>query len=262
MVSQVSIAFMALSLLIAFGLPVALLIAVRLRFKAPIVPALVGAGVFVLFALILEQLLHLVVFNILGFSVSGSPAVYVVYAILAAGVFEETGRFIAFKLLRKKYSGVETGLAFGIGHGGTEAILLVGLTMISNIVLSLMINSGSVDALGNSEQIALGVDALTDTAPVMFLLGGIERAFAILVQISLSVIVWCSVNHPRKTWLFPVAIALHAMIDLPVALTQTGVIGTMWITEALIAVCAVGVAILAVVVYRNGRYELWDSTKQ
>jgi uncharacterized membrane protein YhfC len=262
MVPQASIAFMTLSLLIAVGLPVALLIAARLKFKARIVPVLVGAGVFVLFALILEQLLHLVVFNILGLSVSGAPVVYVVYAILAAGVFEETGRFIAFKLLRKKYRGVETGLAFGIGHGGAEALLLVGLTMVSNIVLSIMINNGSIDALGNSEQIALGVNALTDTAPVMFLLSGIERAFAISVQISLSVIVWCSVNHPRKTWLFPVAIALHAMVDLPAALTQVGVIGTMWITEALLAVCAVAVAMLAVVIYRSGRCELWDSTKQ
>ncbi|MDR0531676.1 MAG: YhfC family intramembrane metalloprotease [Oscillospiraceae bacterium] len=250
MVSSASIAFMAVSALIAFGLPVVLLIAARKKYNAPMVPALVGALVFVLFVLVLEQLLHSVVFNVFGLSAKASPALYVVYAVFAAGIFEETGRFIAFKAMRKKLNGMETGLAFGIGHGGAEAILLVGLTMIGNIVLSLAVNSGGSSVLGHSEQIAAALSGLADAAPVMFLLSGFERVFAIAIQISLSLIVWQSANRPRRIWLFPAAIALHALADIPAALAQVGAIGNMWLTEVLTAALAALVAAIAVAACR------------
>jgi uncharacterized membrane protein YhfC len=52
---------MAISALIAIGLPVGLFLVWRRRFKLKLVPALVGAGMFFVFVLILEQLLHVVV---------------------------------------------------------------------------------------------------------------------------------------------------------------------------------------------------------
>lgn len=38
-------------------------------------------------------------------------------------------------------------VAFGIGHGGVESILLVGLSQISNVVTSILIQTGKVKAL-------------------------------------------------------------------------------------------------------------------
>lgn len=58
--------------------------------------------------------------------------------------FEETGRLIAMKFWMKKWLDFPNALMYGIGHGGVEAILLGGLSGISNLVSMLMINSGAM----------------------------------------------------------------------------------------------------------------------
>jgi len=58
----------------------------------------------------------------------------------------------------------------------------------------------------------------------MFLLSGVERIFAIGIQISLSVIVFYSVFCKNKLWLFPLAIIMHAIIDITPAAFQVGII--------------------------------------
>lgn len=69
---------------------------------------------------------------------------FYVYAALAAAVFEETGRLIAMKFWMKKWLDFPNALMYGIGHGGVEAILIGGLSGISNLVSMLMINSGAM----------------------------------------------------------------------------------------------------------------------
>jgi len=85
----------------------------------------------------------------------------------------------------------------------------------------------------------------------MFLIGGFERVMALVIQISLSIIVFVSVIYKGKKWLFPFAILLHAIIDSPAALFQTGLLKSIWIVEGLVAVEAVVLAFLAIFIYKN-----------
>ena len=92
---------------------------------------LTGAVTFILFALILESILHNLLFLTPLWAVfQGNIWLYGLYGSLATGVFEETGRLLAFKLFLKSEREPITALSYGIGHGGAEAILLVGLTMV------------------------------------------------------------------------------------------------------------------------------------
>ena len=242
MVSTASIVCMAISLIIAFGLPIGLYAGLRKRFDLHPVPMLVGAAVFIVFALVLESLLHVVVLRPQADGTialrDNNPALYVLYGIFAAGVFEETGRFVGFALLKRKFHGVRTAVSYGIGHGGIEAIMLLGMSMISNIVLSLMINFGSHSSTAAPSST---VTALTDTAPWMFLVGGGERVLAVAIQISLSIVVWVAVTRPGHLWMYPLAIVLHAISDLPAAIAQTGHLSIAW-TEGLTAVAAICLA--------------------
>jgi uncharacterized membrane protein YhfC len=254
MVPPLSILFMAVSATVAIGLPVALFLIWRRRYNLRLIPALVGAGMFVLFALVLEQLLHMVVLNP---SADGSialressPFLFALYGILAAGIFEETARLIAFMFLKRRYTGVGTGLSYGIGHGGIEAILLIGLAMINNIVFSVMINNGSAAALSDLPQVATAIDSLVNMDPHLFLLGGLERIAAIATQISLSVLVWIAVSK-RRIWLYPVAIALHALTDLPAVLAQVGALNNMLLVEAILFVLAAALVAITVRIYRK-----------
>jgi uncharacterized membrane protein YhfC len=49
---------------------------------------------------------------------------------LTAGVFEETARYIAYRFLLKEHN-MENGLIYGVGHGGIESIMLVGVNVVT-----------------------------------------------------------------------------------------------------------------------------------
>lgn len=97
-----SIVGMVISLLVSVGLPIALCIIVCRKTKAQISSFFIGASTFVLFAMILEQILHTVVNKVAGTVLAGNIWLYALYAGLAAGIFEETGRYLAMKLCMKK----------------------------------------------------------------------------------------------------------------------------------------------------------------
>ena len=110
-------------------------------------------------------------------------------------------------------------LMYGAGHGGVEAMLLLGLASINNIVNSTLINSGSLPGvlegldeattqtvLEGVSQVLEGLDEATAqtvlegvsqlwTAPsYLFFIGGFERIVAIGLHIALSVLVWRAVR--------------------------------------------------------------------
>ena len=64
---------------------------------------LVGAGTFFLFAMVLESLVHQVVLTgPLGSAIQGNIWIFGLYSGLMAGLFEEAGRFTAFKLVLRR----------------------------------------------------------------------------------------------------------------------------------------------------------------
>ena len=143
-ISGLAIAGVICSVVLSMGVPIALFIAGRVKLKARISSFFIGAGTYLLFAMLLEQLLHVLVIQFCGLNAQSRPWLYYVYAALAAAVFEETGRLIAMKFWMKKWLDFPNALMYGIGHGGVEAILIGGLSGISNLVSMLMINSGAM----------------------------------------------------------------------------------------------------------------------
>ena len=251
MVSILSMIFMGITVVISIGLPICLFLVLRRKFELKVVPLLVGVAAFIVFAMVLEQLLHMLVLRPVNgvIELMNNPLLYVLYGIFAAGIFEETARFLSFLLLKKKYKSVGTGLSYGIGHGGIEATIIAGLPMINYIVLSVMINSGTASVLGNSVQAQL--TALVSTAPHIFLISGFERIMAIITHISLSLLVWFAVDRKDKWWLFPTAIILHAIVNIPAVLMQVGIIKNIILTEGLLAVNALVLAMIAVLVCKS-----------
>lgn len=216
-----SIAFMAVSCLVSFALPVALLLWLRFVKKADLLPFFIGCAVMLLFALILESGVHrLVLGSAVGERIQGSTWLYALYGGFMAGLFEETGRFVAFKtVLRKKRDKDVNALMYGAGHGGFEAVVLVGLAMINNIVFSVLINLGQTELLTGSlsgellTQIETAINQLITTPSYQFLLSGVERIIAVALHLSLSVLVWFAAKTRGKAYLYPVAIVLHMLVD-------------------------------------------------
>ena len=249
-VPVLSIIFMIITCMISFGVPIALFLYLRLVKKADIYPYFAGCTVMLLFAFILESGAHNIVLSSpAGSAIRGNIWLYALYGGLMAGLFEETGRYLAFSFALKKYRAKNVNaLMYGAGHGGFEAIVIAGLTMINNIVWSFMINNGRIAELTGSlsgDQLAQqAIGLLISTPSYQFLLGGAERLFAILLHISLSVLVWFAVKWEGKLYLYPAAILIHFAVDAAAALLS-GLGVNVVIIEAVVAILTTAAALFA-----------------
>ncbi len=212
-----------------------------------------GCLIFVLFVLVLEQAAHaLVLGGALGPAITGSICLYALYGGLMAGLFEETGRWLAFKLAARRWqAGGPDALMYGAGHGGIEAVLLAGMAMLSNIILSLALNRGGIEAVqaitGPLPQTALAaVEGLAGAPVSIFLWSGFERLCAVVLHIALSVLVYAALAQKRAGLWFA-AVGLHALVDM------TAVLANNWlpvaVTEGLVALLSLAAALLAWRVY-------------
>ena len=103
-VPGLSILFMGISLVVSAALPIGLCVFFRKAKKADLEPFFIGCGVMILFAFVLESFAHRFILNSkAGSVIMGNIWLYGLYGGAMAGLFEESGRFIAFKtVLRKK----------------------------------------------------------------------------------------------------------------------------------------------------------------
>ena len=215
-----SITGIAVSLVVSVGLPVALCIIVCRKTKARISSFFVGAATFVVFALILEQILHAIVLKASGTALTGNIWLYGLYGGLAAGVFEETGRYLAMKLCMKKNLNKQNAIMYGVGHGGIEAMLLAGMACVNNLVIAAMINGGQASLLlsvsgvndATYQQVLAQLMAVSSTPSWQFYMVGLERISAIIFHISASYLVYLGVSRKKLPY-YLLAILAHFLLD-------------------------------------------------
>ena len=250
-VPALSIVFMSISCICAFAMPIVLLIYFRTKKKAEILPFFVGCSVMILFAFVLESTVHRIVLaGRAGEMIRGNILLYALYGGLMAGLFEETGRFLAFRTVLRRYLPQdENALMYGAGHGGIEALVVLGITMVNNIIYAILLNTGQSSIITGQltpelkQQVEGVFEQLAATPPETFLLGILERMLAVALHIALSVLVWYAVKKKERRMLFPAAIFFHFMVDavtviaadkLP-ALAVEGIIAVMVVPVVLIA---------------------------
>ena len=248
-------AALGVGVVLAIIIPIAIALIWKFKKKERFTTILIGVASFVLFAMIIEKLIQ----NVLIFPtqmmlpdhavsrfINARPLLWALVVALFPGVFEETGRLIAFKTVLRKRKNRETSISYGIGHGCGEAMILLGITYIEYIVFAVMINLGTFQTV---------IDQATAQAPdqinkVYALAGQIasfsmaslgvalfERVFAVLFHIGASILVFYACKDKNKTWLYPLAIILHTAMDFIAALTLTGIwTPSTWLLEAIVAV--------------------------
>lgn len=217
-IPALSMAGVICTIILSIGLPILLIVVGKKKFGAQISTFFIGAGTFVLFALVLEQILHMLVMNVLGLSQDRNEWLYYIYAAVAAAVFEESGRIIAMKYFMKSRFNFSNAFMYGVGHGGIEAIVLGGLTGISNLTNMLMVNSGSMETVlaalpdDVKNQTLTQISALWTTNSGLFFAAGIERVSALVLQIGLSLIIFNGLKTHKKP-LVLLAYVTHFAVD-------------------------------------------------
>ncbi|MBQ8633640.1 MAG: YhfC family intramembrane metalloprotease [Lachnospiraceae bacterium] len=254
-VSTASLIGMIFSLILSIGLPIVLLILVKIKLKANLTSFVIGCATFIVFALMLEPILHSIVLTATGTLLTDNIILYGLYGGLAAALFEETGRLVAMKFFMKDSLNKPNALMYGIGHGGIEAILLVGMTYISNLMTAFMINSGALQASLESVDAVLQKDTfqqvklLWELPSWQFYMAGIERLIAVLLQIALSVLVYKAVVKKNRTYWF-IAFGIHFAVDF-LTVVITGLGAPVWIVEVLLLIAVAFVARYAYKLYKE-----------
>lgn len=251
-VPVLSIVFIVLNMLLGIAIPVAAAVFFRKKFGASPVPFFVGCAVMLLFALILEQLVHRAVLNSpIGSIIWNSTWLYALYGGLMAGLFEETGRLAAMKVvLRKFHSNRANALMYGAGHGGFEVFAILTIANLNNLIYAVMLNTGNAELLlapldaANQTVLRSAFQTLAETPSLLFLLSPVERLAALLAHIGMSVIVWIAATRPGKLRFYFLAVFLHFVLDaVSGALARLGV--NTLLVEAVIWCISVVIAVIA-----------------
>ena len=259
MVPTISIFCIAINMVLGIAIPVGLLVYFKKRYHASVKCFLAGCAVMFLFALVLEQFVHAAVLgSSAGEVIRGNIWLYAGYGGLMAGLFEETGRFLAMRyVLKKQHGNAHNALMYGAGHGGFEMFVILSIGMVNNLIYAVMINAGQAQTLlapldeASRNTLQAAFDTLIQTPSWHFLLSPVERFAAIIVQIGLSVIVWFAAAGKKKCMsLLVLAIALHAVLDAA-AVLAAGLGMSLIIVEILIWILAIGISMIALKIWKR-----------
>lgn len=172
-----------------------------------------------------------------------------------AGLFELAGRFAVAKLMNKKLT-CNRALAAGLGHGGIEAMLLIGMTYVNNLAYIALINSGGFDGV-LAQAAAAGVDVsqlelirtqLIAASPSLFLLAGLERLLAMTGHLAMSLLVCYGVAHGKVLSCVLACLGIHTLMDLTAGLS---LVLPQAIAYPIIYAILIAMAVVSLVVIRK-----------
>ncbi len=248
-----SILFTILSGVLMVLIPVVIFLVMRKFVKFKIKPVIVGAAVWLLFAVVLKAIVLTPVIgadNSVSRAVNGNIWLFYMIAAASAGIFEETGRLVAFKTVLKKNDDKQDVLSYGIGHGGFEAVYL-GFQIAFLGIMCLMINKGGIESVVKGaddtmiESLLTQIDKYTSSDIGRALLMGYERIPAMIVHIMFSVMVFAAVRE-RKIGLYFLSVFIHFVIDFSFVLYYAKII-SLGVTEIMFTV---EMLVFAVPVYK------------
>ncbi len=212
---------MVASGLLALNLPpLAGLWAAR-RWKVSSKVLLVGALTFTASQLFTRLPLVAAIGAIVEPAIQDQPALawaWLVVLAASAGLFEETGRLLAFRwLLAGQPRSRSVAVVFGLGHGGLEAMVLVGLSQLLNgLLVSTVLSQLDPSALPPEamEKLAAQIRLLESQTAWTPYLALWERAAAMTVHVALTIIVVSGfrVGRPWRRW--ALAVFLHGATNL------------------------------------------------
>jgi len=259
-VPTLSIVCMAVNVLMGVLIPAALFLVFRKKYRADVLPFFIGCAVFIVFAWLFEGFVHKLIFATdTGKAILNNIWLYGIYGGLMAGLFEETGRYTAYKtVLKRKYGNDGNALMYGAGHGGFEAFRILIFSFVPYILMSFKLNAGMGDTLtsGVTGPVALQTlqatfAMLANTPSALFLMSAVERISAVVIQISLSVLVWFAAKDGGKRfWLYPLSLILHAFVNAAAVIVSRHT-SNAWIALCVVYIITGCLAVLAVAVWKK-----------
>lgn len=226
-----NIASCVFAVIVCIVLPIGAAVYLASKKNGYLKPVLLGALTFFVFQMIIRvPILQGVLPNMQWFvwMTSSQPILAALFLGGTAALAEIGGRYLIMTLLMKNRQRFLDGIAFGIGHGGIEAILIVGI----NILAALIISGGT--------------DSTATT-----LMAGLERIFTMISQTAWSVMVLKGIREQKIGWAL-LAFGLHMLMDSSlVVMTAYNI--SVFVIEAVLATLAILMLVYLVIEYKKQR---------
>lgn len=230
----------SINIIISIGLPIGVLVYIIVKRREYLKSYLIGALIFFLSQVVLRlPILNFLSVNADWYIMLSSiyPILYSIILGLSAGIFEEVGRFWGFKVGLKKNRTYKDGLAFGVGHGGIEAILITGISSISNLIAVISLHNGSFNSINYGMTAEEAIVVYGSLRGLEVLTGGFERLFAMCIHIGMTIMILYGINKSKKRYLL-FAIIIHGIVDAMLGILQYFGIGIIGI-ELWVMMCAI-----------------------
>jgi uncharacterized membrane protein YhfC len=217
-VSPLFTAALAFSALFAILFPLVLAVIARRRLGVGWKYFFYGAGIFFLFQLVTRLPIIAVLQAGLGQYINSSSVLlllWLVFLSFSAGLFEEFGRYVGYRwLMPNDPKTWAVAVMFGLGHGGIESMLLVGVNNLASTALIFFYPLLSNILPGQQMAPVLQQLAAFSLAPDWLpLLAAWERLWTIFFHVALSVLVLQVFRRGSMRWLW-LAIGLHGAANL------------------------------------------------
>jgi uncharacterized membrane protein YhfC len=133
---------------------------------------------------------------------------------MSAGVFEETTRYLIYRIWVKDARSWAKGLLTGAGWGGFEAIIVAAIILYTYLQV-MALRGADLPTVFSPEQlpqVEAKLEAFWSMSWFESMMGLVERAFTIPIHVFLSVLVLQSFIRRQIRWLF-LAVGWHAFIN-------------------------------------------------
>lgn len=240
-----------LNLLICIGVPIGVLIYLLVKKKEYLKPFLMGVVVFVVSQVCLRiPLLNIVLAQTSWYQSLSNlhPISYSIFLGITAGIFEEVGRYCGFNYGLKRNRSFKDGVAFALGHGGIEAILLAGISSLYNLLILLYISFGHTSGTILGVDIQTAIASFSSASYLSIIVIGIERIFAMCIHLGLTMLVLYGVNKNKIGYLL-LAMFIHGVVDFGAVLLGIFGFNTI-IIESWCLLCALIAIILTMKIKR------------
>lgn len=219
-------------MLIMIGLPIVAATVICRRWRvSPAIP-LIAAGFF-----LAQLVLNSVITKWLLPSALGQGVVTILLSAVTYGVFEETARYLSFRVgpLRRRR---DTGgaLAAGIGHGGMESITFAAPYLINAVLMAFVPSLFPASA----------ISTMMHTNPMLYIGTGLDRIPAMLTHIVFAIMIVLAYRTGRRAWFFAAMFA-HAAVDAQMFILTAYAPTAVWVfVWAVIAALALAIVVTVV----------------
>jgi ABC-2 type transport system permease protein len=231
-----------LSILFAIAAPIVFAVLLRRRFRAPWLLFAAGSLTFIGSQVVhfpLNDLLtHLA---ILPEAAAQKENVWRTALVLGltAGLCEELARAVGFYFL-KRFRRFKHGFMAGLGHGGIEAMILIGVLSAGSVAQLFALRNTDLTTLGfSAEQLTYlsGQMELFSQSPLLGFTMLFERLVAMTLHVSLSMLVLYAFQN--KKWIFiGIAVLYHALVDMIAVAAAMTISNMLWV-ELILVACAI-----------------------